>query len=146
MFYNDSIIVAIINLYTYDVHPIYKKAIIFGCKSQNLDSNHLLKILLGMECKNYCFNNIHFYEPVKSAFGYTYVQEKQIKQYHKHTDTLIIQLIQDFENLKQNATDDIGLQEETNFYLYLPQLLDSLIKNEHQYLRFYRNINQKIHD
>ena len=131
---------------TYDVHPIYKKAIIVGCKSQNVDSNRLLKILLGMECKNYCFNNIHFYEPVKGVFGYTYVQEKQIKQYHEHTDTLITQLIQDFENLKQHATNDIGLQEDMNSYLYLPRLLDSLIKNEHQYLRFYRNINQKIHD
>lgn len=117
LFHNDSLIVAIVNLYTYDVRPVYKKAIIIGCKSPNLDSNRLLKILLGIECKNYYFNNIHFYEPVKSAFGYTYVQEKQIKQYHKHTDTLIIQLIQDFENLKQNATDDIGLQEETNFTL-----------------------------
>ena len=38
---------------------------------------------------------MHFYEPVKSVLGYTYIQEKQIKQYHEHTDRFITQLIQD---------------------------------------------------
>lgn len=38
---------------------------------------------------------------------------------------------------------NIGLQEETNSYLYLPQLLDSLIKNEHQYLRFLQKYQSK---
>lgn len=84
-----------------------------------------------MECKNYYFNNIHFYEPVKAVFGYTYIQEKQIKQYHQHTDRFITQLIQDKLHSRSS-------------YLYLPTLLDSLINSEYQYLKFYQNISNKI--
>lgn len=130
-FSNQDILVAIVKLYTYDVKAVYKKAIIVAEKNSQVDNNNLLKILLGMECKNYYFHNIHFYEPVKSVFGYTYIQEKQIKQYHEHTDRFITQLIQDKIYSR-------------NSYLYLPQLLDSLINNEYQYLKFYQNISNKI--
>ena len=82
-FSTDNIFVAVVKLYTHDVQDIYKKAIIVAEKNNQVDNNKLLKILLGMECKNYYFNNIHFYEPVKAVFGYTYIQEKQIKQYHE---------------------------------------------------------------
>ena len=126
--------VAIVKLYTYDVKAVYKKAIIVAEKNNQVDNNNLLKILLGMECKNYYFHNIHFYEPVKSVFGYTYIQEKQIKQYHEHTDRFITQLIQD-------KRDAIHLR---NSYLYLPNLLDSLINNEYQYLKFYQGVSNKI--
>lgn len=130
-FSNQDIFVAIVNLYTYDVKAVYKKAIIVAEKNNQVDNNNLLKILLGMECKNYYFHNIHFYEPVKSVFGHTYIQEKQIKQYHEHTDRFITQLIQDKIHLR-------------NSYLYLPNLLDSLINNEYQYLKFYQNIYNQI--
>lgn len=133
-FSNQDILVAIVKLYTYDVKAVYKKAIIVAEKNNQVDNNNLLKILLGMECKNYYFHNIHFYEPVKSVFGYTYIQEKQIKQYHEHTDRFITQLIQD-------KRDAIHLR---NSYLYLPNLLDSLINNEYQYLKFYQGVSNKI--
>lgn len=140
-FSNKDIFVAIVKVYTYDVKPIYKKAIIVAeknnqAKQDGLTDNTLLKILLGMECKNYFFHNIHFYEPVKAAFGYTYIQEKQIKQYHEHTDRFITQLIQD----KRDAI------HSRNSYLatLLTNLLDSLINNEYQYLKFYKNISNKI--
>lgn len=130
-FSNQDIFVAIVKLYTYDVKAVYKKAIIVAEKNNQVDNNNLLKILLGMECKNYYFHNIHFYEPVKSVFGYTYIQEKQIKQYHEHTDRFITQLIQDKIHLR-------------NSYLYLPNLLDSLINSEYQYLKFYQDMSNKI--
>lgn len=130
-FSTDNIFVAIVKLYTYDVKAVYKKAIIVAEKNNQVDNNNLLKILLGMECKNYYFHNIHFYEPVKSVFGYTYIQEKQIKKYHEHTDRFITQLIQDKRHSR-------------NSYLYLPTLLDSLINHEYQYLKFYQNISNKI--
>ena len=131
MFSNEDILIAIVKLYTHDVQDIYQKAIIVAEKNNQVDNNKLLKILLGMECKNYYFHHIHFYEPVKSVFGYTYVQEKQIKQYHEHTDLFIKQLIQDKIHVKGS-------------YLYLPQLLDFLINNEYQYLKFYQNIYNQI--
>jgi hypothetical protein len=130
-FSTDNIFVAVVKLYTHDVQDIYKKAIIVAEKNNQVNNNKLLKILLGMECKNYYFNNIHFYEPVKSVFGYTYIQEKQIKQYHKHTDQFITQLIQDKLHSRSS-------------YLYLPTLLDSLINNEYQYLKFYQSVSNKI--
>ena len=130
-FSTQDILVAIVNLYTYDVKAVYKKAIIVAEKNNQVDNNNLLKILLGMECKNYYFNNMHFYEPVKSVLGYTYIQEKQIKQYHEHTDRFITQLIQDKIHLR-------------NSYLYLQNLLDSLINNEYQYLKFYQGVSNKI--
>lgn len=130
-FSTDNIFVAVVKLYTHDVQDIYKKAIIVAEKNNQVDNNKLLKILLGMECKNYYFHNIHFYEPVKSVFGYTYIQEKQIKQYHEYTDRFITQLIQDKRHSR-------------NSYLYLPTLLDSLINSEYQYLKFYQNISNKI--
>ena len=130
-FSTDNIFVAVVKLYTHDVQDIYKKAIIVAEKNNQVDNNKLLKILLGMECKNYYFNNIHFYEPVKSVFGYTYIQEKQIKQYHEHTDHFITQLIQDKLHSRSS-------------YLYLPTLLDSLINHEYQYLKFYQGVSNKI--
>lgn len=131
MFSNEDILVAIVKLYTHDVQDIYQKAIIVAETNNQVDNNKLLKILLGMECKNYHFHHIHFYEPVKSVFGYTYKQEQQIKQYYEHTDLFIKKLIQDKIYSR-------------NSYLYLPQLLDSLINNEYQYLKFYQNIYNQI--
>lgn len=129
-FSNKDIFVAIVKLYTYDVQPIYKKAIIVVEKNNQADNNKLLKILLGMECKNYDLHHIHFYEPVIETLT-SHIQAKQIKQYHEHTDYFITQLIQDKVHSR-------------NSYLYLPSLLDSLINNGYQYLKFYKNISNKI--